>query len=96
MLERAINTLELALLGRDFIREVISEDDVSVVAVLGAGMKGISGVAAKIFTAVAQKGINVRMIAQGSSEINVSFVVKEKNGSETVRAIHRAFNLNEK
>lgn len=95
VLERAINTLELALLGRDFIREVVSEDDVSVVAVLGAGMKGIPGVAAKIFTAVSQQGINVRMIAQGSSELNVSFVVKEKNGPETVRAIHRAFNLND-
>ncbi len=96
LLERAVNTLEIALLGRDFIREVESEDDVCVVAVLGAGMKGMPGVASRIFTAVAQKGINVRMIAQGSSELNVSFVVKEKDGDETVRAIHREFKLNEK
>jgi aspartate kinase len=96
LLERAVNTLEIALLGRDFIREVESEDDVSVVAVLGAGMKGMPGVASRIFTAVAQKGINVRMIAQGSSELNVSFVVKEKDGAETVRAIHKEFKLNEK
>ena len=95
LLERAVNTLEIALLGRDFIREVESEDDVCVVAVLGAGMKGMPGVASRIFTAVAQKGINVRMIAQGSSELNVSFVVKEKDGDETVRAIHREFKLNE-
>jgi len=93
LLERAVNTLEIALLGRDFIREIMSEEDVCVVAVLGAGMKGMPGVASRIFSAVAQKGINVRMIAQGSSELNVSFVVKEKDGDETVRAIHSEFKL---
>ena len=96
LLERAVNTLEIALLGRDFIREVMSEDDVCVVAVLGAGMKGISGVASRIFTAVAREKINVRMIAQGSSELNVSFVVKEKNGEKTIRAIHKEFKLSTK
>ena len=96
LLENAVNTLEIALLGKEFIREVESEDDVCVVAVLGAGMKGIPGVASRIFTSVAKKGINVRMIAQGSSELNVSFVVKEKDGEETVRSIHEEFKLNEK
>ncbi|MCW4016448.1 MAG: aspartate kinase [Candidatus Bathyarchaeota archaeon] len=96
LLERAVNTLEIALLGRDFIREIVSEDDVCVVAVLGAGMKGIPGVASRIFTAVAKEGINVRMIAQGSSELNVSFIVKEADGNETVRAIHTEFKLNKK
>ena len=93
LLEKAVNTLEIALLGRDFIREVTSEDDVCVVAVFGAGMKGMPGVASRIFTAVAMEGINVRMIAQGSSELNVSFVVKENDGKETVRAIHKEFKL---
>jgi len=93
LLERAVSTLEIALLGRDFIREVMSEDDVCVVAVLGAGMKGMPGVASRIFSAVARKGINVRMIAQGSSELNVSFVVKENDGEETIRAIHKEFML---
>jgi len=96
LLERAVNTLEIALLGRDFFREVMSEDDVCVVAVLGAGMKGIPGVASRIFSSVAQKRINVLMIAQGSSELNVSFVVKEKDGAETVRAIHKEFKLSTK
>jgi aspartate kinase len=96
LLERAVNTLEIALLGRDFIREIVSEEDVCVVAVLGAGMKGMPGVASRIFSAVAQKGINVRMIAQGSSELNVSFVVKEEDGEETVRAIHKEFKLSTK
>ena len=96
LLERAVNTLEIALLGRDFIREVMTEDDVCVVAVLGAGMKGMPGVASRIFSAVAKQGINVRMIAQGSSELNVSFIVKEKNGAGTVRAIHNEFKLGKK
>ena len=63
--------------------------------ILGAGMKGMPGVASRIFTAVAKEGINVRMIAQGSSELNVSFVVKEKDGEETVRAVHKEFRLDE-
>jgi aspartate kinase len=96
LLERAVNTLEITLLGREFIREIIAEEDVCVVAVLGAGMKGMPGVASRIFSAVAHEGINVRMIAQGSSEINVSFVVKEKNGEATIRAIHKEFKLSEK
>jgi len=94
LLERAVSTLEIALLGRGLIREVTAEDDVCVVAVVGAGMKGTPGVASRIFTAIAQKGINVRMIAQGSSELNISFVVKETDGEEAVQAIHEEFKLN--
>ena len=94
LLERAVSTLEIALLGRGLIREVTAEDDVCVVAVVGAGMKGTPGVASRIFTAIARKGINVRMIAQGSSELNISFVVKENDGEEAVRAIHEEFRLN--
>ncbi len=92
--ERAVSTLEIALLGRGLIREVTAEDDVCVVAVVGAGMKGTPGVASKIFTAIARKGINVRMIAQGSSELNISFVVKETDGEDAVRVIHEEFKLN--
>jgi len=94
LLERAVSTLEIALLGRGLIREVTAEDDVCVVAVVGAGMKGTPGVASRIFTAIARKGINVRMIAQGSSELNISFVVKETDGEAAVREIHEEFKLN--
>jgi len=90
-LEKAINALEIALLGDGVISEVSAENDVFVVAAVGAGMKGTPGVASRIFTAVAKKGINVRMIAQGSSELNISFVVKGSEGEEAVRAIHEEF-----
>jgi len=93
LLERAISTLEIALLGKGLIREVTAEDDVCVVAVVGAGMKGTPGVASRVFGAVARRGINIRMIAQGSSELNISFVVKETDGEDTVRTIHEEFKL---
>jgi aspartate kinase len=90
---RVISTLEIALLGTGAVSEVTEEDDVAVVAVMGANMKGTSGVASKIFAIVAKAGINIRMIAQGSSELNISFVVKEKDGEAVVRAIHKEFEL---
>ncbi|MGA2876882.1 MAG: aspartate kinase, partial [Nitrososphaerales archaeon] len=94
LLGRAISNLEIALLDRGgLVSDISSEDDVAVIAVVGANMKGTLGVASKIFTTVAQKGINIRMIAQGSSELNISFVVKEEDGAAVVRAIHEAFNL---
>jgi aspartate kinase len=95
MMHRAVNALEVALLGRGIITEVISEADVNVIAALGAGMKGTRGVAARIFEAVSKKGINIRMIAQGSSELDISFVVQEKDALEALRAIHSEFKLDE-
>jgi aspartate kinase len=94
LLGRAISNIEIALLDRGgIVSEVTTEDDVAVIAVMGANMKGTLGVASKIFSTVAKKGINIRMIAQGSSELNISFVVKEKDGAAVVRAIHEEFQL---
>jgi aspartate kinase len=93
LLGRAQSTLEIALLGRGLVSEITAEDDVCVIAAMGANMKGTLGVASRIFTAMAQKGINIRMIAQGSSELNISFVVKEKDGEAAVQAIHKEFKL---
>lgn len=56
-------------------------------------MKGAPGVAARIFKAISNKGVNVRMIAQGSSELKISFVVGEKDGPKAVRALHEEFGL---
>lgn len=92
-LSKAFNVLNAALLDRGLIREVSVEDDVCVVAAVGAGMKSTPGVASRIFSVIARKGINIRMIAQGSSELNISFVVKETEGVNAVRAIHEEFNL---
>ncbi|HLE74986.1 MAG TPA: aspartate kinase [Candidatus Bathyarchaeia archaeon] len=93
LLGRALSTLEIALLGRGLVSDVTAEDDVCVIAVMGANMKGTLGVASRLFTAVACAGVNIRMIAQGSSELNISLVVKEKDGEAAVRAIHKEFKL---
>ncbi|MEM1574741.1 MAG: aspartate kinase [Nitrososphaerota archaeon] len=92
-LERAITAFETSILRKDFIQNIETEEDISVIAVVGAGMKGTPGVAARVFNAVAKKGVNVRMIAQGSSELNISFVVKEKDSEKAVQAIHEEFEL---
>jgi aspartate kinase len=92
-LETAVRALQLALLGQGYVERVEAEKNSCIIAVVGSGMKGTSGVAARIFAAVAVKKVNVRMIAQGSSEYNVSFVVSEDQGPEAVRAIHNEFQL---
>lgn len=78
---------------REFRRRimVIPDERVCIVSVVGSGMKGTPGIAGRIFSTVGREGINVRMIAQGPSEFNVSFVVDEKDGERAVRAVHREF-----
>jgi aspartokinase/homoserine dehydrogenase 1 len=66
---------------------------VAIVSVVGAGMRGRPGIAARIFSAVAAAQVNVIAIAQGSSEINISFVVNESEAAAAVSAIHERFEL---
>ncbi len=66
---------------------------VATIAVVGLGMAGTPGVARRVFSALADAGINVIAIAQGSSELNISAVVDEAQLKEAQRAIHAAFQL---
>jgi aspartate kinase len=91
-LDKATTTLELNLLGK-VIKQVNVNDDVAVLAVVGSGMRGIKGVASKVFGAVAKHGVNVIMIAQGSSELNLAFVVNDRDCEQAVRALHDEFAL---
>ena len=59
------------------IRHLNVLEDVSIVAVVGSGMRGIKGIAGKIFTSIAKENVNVIMIVQGSSELNLAFVVRD-------------------
>jgi aspartate kinase len=93
MLEDALNALEVKILGGNIAREIKAEDDICVIALVGAGMVGTPGVAARVFGAVGKEKINVRMIAQGSSELNISFVVKESDGEKAVKVLHKEFGL---
>jgi aspartate kinase len=91
-LDRAVNSLELNLLGK-LIKSVDITDNVAIIAAVGSGMRGTKGVASRIFGALAGRGINVIMIAQGSSELNLAFVVADRDCEEAVRAIHDEFEL---
>ncbi len=73
------------------IDAVVIEANRAVVAVVGNDMRGTPGIAAKIFLALAAKGVNVVAIAQGSSELNVSVVVAATDEAIALNAIHDAF-----
>jgi aspartate kinase len=91
-IEKAISILELSLLGK-VIKKVEVNNNVSVIAVVGSGMRGIQGVAARIFSAVARENVNVIMIAQGSSQLNLAFVVSDNDCETAIRALHKEFEL---
>lgn len=90
--EKAVSILEMSLLGR-VIKKVEVNNNVSVIAVVGSGMRGIQGVAARIFGAVAREKINVIMIAQGSSQLNLAFVVSDEDCETAIQALHKEFDL---
>ena len=88
----AVNCLEMNLLGK-MVKEIETTPDVSIIAVIGSGMKGSVGIASKVFGAAAKKQVNVMMIAQGSSELNLAFVVKDSDCKSMVQSLHDEFQL---
>jgi aspartate kinase len=91
-LDKAVNTLEMSLLGK-MIKKIDVTTDVSIIALIGSGMRGTVGVASRVFGAVAKNKVNVTMIAQGSSELNLAFVVKDDDCQSAVQALHNEFGL---
>jgi aspartate kinase len=79
------------LLGEQVARVEV-ERGMAAVAVVGAGMKGQRGIAGRIFSALGDGGVNVVAIAQGSSEYNITVIVKERRVVAAVRAIHERLN----
>ncbi len=67
--------------------------DLSLVTIDGRGMQGVPGIAARVFSAVAQEEINVLMISQSSSEQNICFVVEAPSASRAIAALEKAFEL---
>jgi aspartate kinase len=91
-LEKAANALEMNLLGKT-VKKVDVTPGVSIIAVIGSGMRGTVGVASKVFSAAQKKNVNVIMIAQGSSELNLAFVVKDSDCKSVVQSLHEEFKL---
>jgi aspartokinase/homoserine dehydrogenase 1 len=80
-------------IAREEIDGVELQRGASTLVVVGLGMAGTPGIAARIFGALAGAAINVIAIAQGSSELNVSVVVSGKETARALKAIHAAFQL---
>ena len=73
------------------IADVTCEDQQAIICLVGEDIHGKPGIAASVFNTVAEAGVNIRMISQGASEINISFVVKESDVPTAVRHLHEHF-----
>ncbi|AFS83658.1 aspartate kinase [Candidatus Nitrosopumilus sediminis] len=91
-LDKAVSALELELLGK-IIKKLDVTTNVAIIALIGSGMRGTIGVASKVFGAIEKNKVNVSMITQGSSELNLAFVVKNSDTNAAVRALHDEFEL---
>ncbi|MEO1258261.1 MAG: bifunctional aspartate kinase/homoserine dehydrogenase I [Bacteroidota bacterium] len=72
-----------------------AETDLSVVAIIGENMRFRPGIAGRMFQALGRNGVNVIAIAQGSSELNISSVVKREDEAKAMNALHEAFFLSD-
>ena len=76
---------------RGKILPIKEEKDLSIIAVIGEQMKSTPGISAKLFQSMGINGINIVAIAQGSSELNISVVIKQKHRLKTLNVLHEAF-----
>ena len=67
------------------------EDGIALIAIVGRGMIKAKGTAARVFNAIAQASINIKMIDQGSSELNIIIGVEDSDYIDTIRAIYKEF-----
>lgn len=100
--EKAIEVAETAI-REEFEKEINSgqvnkielERGVSVVAIVGENMKHTTGIAGKLFSTIGKSGVNIIAIAQGASELNISWVVKNEELRKTLNVVHESFFLSE-
>lgn len=96
--ERALEVLRRAFsveLSHGLIDDVRAQKGMAIAAVVGQGMKGHPGVAARTMMAISQAGANIIAIAQGSSELNISVAIAETDREPVLRALHREYRLHE-
>ena len=90
-----------AAIKEEFEREIaagsidypIVERDMSILAVVGEGMKRTPGISGKVFHSLGRNGVNIFAIAQGSSELNISTVIARQDEAKALNAVHEAFFL---
>lgn len=74
-----------------FLQPLVTEIDKSVIAVVGENMMNVPGISAKMFKALGKNGINVKAIAQGSSELNITTVIDKNDEAKALNALHEIF-----
>jgi aspartate kinase len=90
-LERAMEALESTLaleIAHDYVKPVAVDRQVGLLAAVGEGMQGKTGLAGRIFSAISRAQVNVIAIAQGSSELTIAVVVRRDGLEKAVRAVH--------
>lgn len=95
-LEAATQAIETALaleLAHGYVHGIEVDQNVGLLAVVGEGMRGFSGLAGRIFTAISREKVNIIAIAQGSSELTISIVVRRDGLEKAVRAVHTECHL---
>ena len=75
------------------VDRIAVERGVALIAVVGLGMRGRHGIAARTFSAISAAGVNVEAIAQGSSELNITIAVPEADATRALQALHREYQL---
>ena len=95
-LEKATEAIESALaleLAHGYLKPLQIDTEVGLLAVVGEGMRGFSGVAGRIFTAISREGVNIIAIAQGSSELTIAIVVRRDGLEKAVRVVNAECHL---
>ena len=96
--EKADNAIRLEFekeIATGQINKIESESNLSIVAIVGENMKHTTGIAGKLFSTIGKNGINIVAIAQGASELNISWVVKTSELRKTLNVVHESFFLSE-
>ena len=91
--EQVVRRAFAAELEQNQIQTIKVQEQCSIIAVVGDGMAGLTGVASRFFGTLGNAGINVRAIAQGSSERNISAVIARDDATRALRAAHAGFYL---
>jgi bifunctional aspartokinase / homoserine dehydrogenase 1 len=100
--EKAVEIANNAI-QTDFEKEILNgqiskisiETDLSIVAIVGENMKHSTGIAGKLFSTMGKSGVNIIAIAQGASELNISWVVRNDVLRKTLNVVHESFFLSE-
>jgi len=90
---RAVDLLKEQVIGSQRSREIVGDPKICKVSIVGIGMRSHVGVASKMFRVLSEEGINIQMIS--TSEIKTSVVIDEKYMELAVRALHKAFDLDQ-